>query len=122
MVKNTLRKTVNRAVRRDFHRFRASMYRKPQPEIWGACGKIHFYCCVFEYFQYNDRIPMKYYSLLCTCRRPIYTLWETYLRYEHLSYLTWEDIDNIMEVLLGSRRVSSERKVRNHGADQNIAC
>lgn len=123
MVKNTLRKTVNRAVRRDFSRFRASMYRKPQPEVWEASGRIHFYCCVFEYFQYNDQIPMKYYALLSSCRRPIYSLWETYLRYEHLSYLTWEDIDGVIEMLLEkNRRASSERRLGDHGYNQDIAC
>ncbi len=122
MVKNTWSKTVNRAVRRDFCRFRASMYRKSQPEVWEASDRIHFYCCVFEYFQYNNQIPVKYYALLCSCRRPIYTLWETYLRYEYLSYLTWEDIDDIMEMLLESRQISSERKVRDHEADSGIAC
>ncbi len=122
MIQTDLKRSVDRAVRKDFRRFHASMCRKPQTEVWEECGRIHFYCCLKEYFDYNEKIPMRYYALLYTSRRPIYTLWETYLKYEALNYTTWEGIDGIMEALLEENREAAKERRRYHGHDQDIAC
>lgn len=124
MVRDDLRRTVSRAVDREFRRFRASMYRKSRPELWEACGKIHFYCCLREYFRCNDEIQARYYALLCLCRRPLSTLWDVYLKYESLSYTTWEGIDGIMEALFEQNRGASAvsgRRTGQYERDQNAA-
>lgn len=95
------RKRAYRKVLKEFQNYkRKVMYRMSRNEIWNACGKIHFYSCIKEYFELNDRISQAYLELVLAEPSPVRMLWETYLQEESLRYQTWDEIDELLENVL----------------------
>ena len=83
---------------------RKVIYRMSNEEAWNACGKIHFYNCIKEYFELNDQISQAYLELVLKEPMPVQMLWEIYLRQDYLRYQTWDEIDELLEAaLLGWR-------------------
>lgn len=88
-------KKAYRKILREFRRYkRKQMISSTKEEIWEACGKIHFYCCLKEYFQYKQDIPRGYLCLVLELAEPISAMWQFYLREEHTMYLTWRELMN----------------------------
>lgn len=96
-----IRKRVVKKIRREFQGFKRKMFRcSSKEELWEACGKIHFYSCIMEYFELNERIPKGYLELVLKEPCFIEQAWKTFLKYETLHYQTWEDIDKLIEEML----------------------
>lgn len=94
-------KKAYRKILREFRRYkRRLLTSSTKEEIWEACGKIHFYCCLKEYFQYNSKIPRGYLCLVMEAAEPIQAIWQFYLKDEHTMYLTWEGIEELLEGML----------------------
>lgn len=90
-----------RKILREFRRYRRKMlFSSSKEEIWEACGRIHFYCCVKEYFQYNTEISEGYLCLMLEMAEPIDSMWRFYLKNEDADYLTWEGPDRLLERML----------------------
>lgn len=96
----------------EFEEFKRNILKQRAEEIWDGCCKIWFYNSLFEYFNYNEKIPYvvmeklkEYSSILARC-------WELYLKKEELSILSWADIDNLLETFI-------EKEVR-HYEDERI--
>jgi len=95
------RKKAYRKVLREFQNYkRKSVRRMSRKEVWNACGRIHFYNCIKEYFELNDQIPQEYLDLVLAEPLPIRMLWEAYLQEESLRYQTWDEINELMETVL----------------------
>ena len=74
-------------------------------EIWESCGRIHFYCCVRDYFAYNPEIPPEYLMIVSAIQEPVSAMWQLYLKLSSLQYETWEGIEEILDELLLSWRL-----------------
>lgn len=96
-VEKQARKKVLREYRLFKRRFR---YRKTFGDLWEACGQVHFYSTVKEYFELNEKIPKVYLELIMKEERPLAAMWETYLSEDYLRYQTWEEIEEILEAML----------------------
>ena len=98
---NRLYKKAKNRIEREVFRFRrVTLTHARKADIWDNCHKIHFYTCVKEYFSLNTRIPQVYLELAIADPSLVQTMWNTYLKYEHLQYQTWEDIEEILEVVV----------------------
>jgi len=107
-----IRKKARKKVFHEFHVFKRKVYRSFNfEEQWNACRKIQFYSIVKEYFEFNETIPEGYLALVIKEKRPILAMWETYLKDMRLQCNTWEDIDELLEImLLGWRLPVAEKE------------
>lgn len=95
-----------RKVLRECGRYKKRMLTKmSKEEIWESCGRIHFYCCVREYFAYNPEIPPEYLMIVSAIQEPVSAMWQLYLKLSSLQYETWEGIEEILDELLLSWRL-----------------
>lgn len=93
-----LRRRAQKCVEKEYGRFKKKMvYKSSREEVWEACAKIHFYLCMKEYFELNDRIPEEYLELAQAEPELIEKAWRTYLADERLEYRTWTEIDRLLE-------------------------
>lgn len=74
------------------------MLTKSNEELWDNSGKIHFYINIYDYFN-NGQIQQKHLNAVINLPSPIYCLWELYLKYEFLKYDSWENIEEIIDVM-----------------------
>lgn len=96
-----IRKIARRKVEREFRHFkRRMMYGTPKEGIWEACGRIHFYNCLYEYFDLNGKIPMVYLELVLAVPDFLDMAWRVYLKQEDSGYQTWSEISDLMEKIL----------------------
>lgn len=98
-----LRKKEGHKVERELACFKRRMlYRNSREDIWNACGKIHFYCCLNEYFLFNEKIPTVYLELAVLTPGFLDLVWKVYLNADtdHSGYQTWEEIDRLLEAVL----------------------
>ena len=98
---NRLYKKARKRVEREVFRFRrVTLIHARKADIWDLCHKVHFYTCVKEYFSLNSGIPQLYLELALADPALVQTMWNTYLKNEHLQYQTWEDIEEILETVV----------------------
>lgn len=65
--------------------------------IRNMCDKIHFYDCVMIFFSENAQIPEKVYAFLFQKEEIILNMWLLYLKQEHLGFLTWVEMEELLE-------------------------
>ena len=75
------------------------MFKNSKEEIYLNCGKIHFYTCIYDYFNENEQISEKHLNTLASYQFPICSLWKIYLKYDSLKYDNWNDIEEILDVM-----------------------
>ena len=98
---NKLRSKAKRKINQEFQRYkRAVMMYEPKVNVWESSHKIHFYCCIREYFHLNPKIPNVYLELAVKEYGLIQSMWNVYLKHEELQYYTWEGIEDILEHIL----------------------
>lgn len=101
-----VRRKACRRVEKEYIRFKRKLiYQGSKEEIWEACGKIHFFECMKEYFALNEWIPRGYLELAVTEPEFLERAWRLYLREEQLQYRTWAEIDELLEALLMRWRI-----------------
>ena len=89
------------SVEREFELFKYKTLSKSRNEIFEDCGIIRFYSCVHEYFMYVDEIEEAHGKACLRCgENVIDTLYRLYLKYEYLRYSRWEDIEELLNVLV----------------------
>ena len=94
----TLRKKAEKKVLNEYRFFkRRTIYRLSNRKAWDLCHKIHFYCCIKEYFELKDRIPAVYLELVLAEPSFLEYLWSEYLKREDTHFHTWDEIDNLLE-------------------------
>lgn len=96
-----IRRKAQRNIRKEFLRFKRELFlRHTKGDIWEACEKIHFYTCMREYFQLNEKIPRVYLELAQARRGLIGMAWDEYLKEERLRYQTWPELEELLEAVL----------------------
>ncbi|MCI8509193.1 MAG: hypothetical protein HFJ06_11615 [Lachnospiraceae bacterium] len=65
------------------------------------CDKIHFYDCAMIFFSENEQISDNIFTFLLKQEKIISTMWLLYLKQEHLGFLTWAEIEELLEFWMG---------------------
>ncbi len=89
-----------RKVENEFELFRYKMLSKSRKKIFERCSEIRFYSCVYEYFIYAEDIAEPHIKACLKCGDIIAELYGLYLEWEHLRYSRWEDIEELLNVLV----------------------
>ncbi len=87
---------VKLRINREYNRFKYRLMKMKKEQIIDKCGKIHFYSCVREYFEYNEQVPEEVFQFLLKQKDILYQLWELFIKWEQLGYSTWEQIDDLI--------------------------
>jgi len=88
--------------------FKYRMLASPAAEIYEGCSIIHFYECVYEYFQYAEDIDKEYIEACLRCENILGSLYQLYLKYEYLRYGVWDDIEELLSVLVQEQKKYTE--------------
>lgn len=89
-----------KAVEQEFELFKYKMLSKSREEIFDECNAIRFYSCIYEYFLYKTDIKEEYIKACLKYEDIIATLYHLYMKYEYLRYSRWEDIEELLNVLV----------------------
>lgn len=89
-----------RKVEQEFELFRFKMLSKSREEIFESCNIIRFYSCMCEYFLYKEELEESHIKACLKCGNVIDTLYHLYMKYEYLRYSRWEDIEELLDVLV----------------------
>lgn len=89
-----------RAVEQEFELFQYKILSKSRKEIFDECNVIRFYSCIYEYFTYKDDLKEKHIEACLKCGDIISVLYHLYVKYEYLRYSRWEDIEELLNVLV----------------------
>lgn len=81
-------------------------------EIYDGCNIICFYECIYEYFQYAEDIDKKYIEACLRCEGIFDCLYQLYLKYEYLRYSLWNDIEELLSVLVREQERYAEKVIR----------
>lgn len=80
--------------------FHYKMLSKQSAEIYQACNEIQFKECCYEYLLYKEDIDPKYITVCLKVDNVLDALFALYLKYENLKCSTWQDIEEILELLV----------------------
>lgn len=87
-------------VENEFQLFKYKMLSKSNIEIYDSCNVIRFYHCIYEYFMYAEDLKDEHLYGCLRHDNVIAALYELYLKYEYLRCDRWEDIEDILNVLI----------------------
>lgn len=99
-----------RRVEDEFTLFRYKMLSKSRKKIFKRCDKIRFYCCIYEYLIYADDIDQEHIGACLRYEKPIAKLYKIYQRYEYLQYGRWEEIEELLNVLVREQKDRSSQE------------
>lgn len=88
---------VKSRIRQEWENFTNHTLLYNKETIRNMCDKIHFYDCVMIFFSENDQIPKKVFTFLLDKDEIILDMWLLYLEQEHLEFLTWAEIEKLLE-------------------------
>lgn len=92
---------VIRSVENEFELFKYKTLSTTRQEIFDRCNEIRFYCCIWEYFEYAEDISQEHINACIKCGdNVIATLYQLYMDIEYLRYERWENIIELLEVLV----------------------
>lgn len=100
-----------KSVEREFELFRLKMLSKSREEIFEECNNIHFYSCLHEYFLYKEDMDKEHIEACLKCENIIAALYRLYMKYEYLYCSRWEDIEEILNVLVYDQKEGKETEV-----------
>ena len=93
---------ITNRVKREFNRFYFRIIHMEKERIIERCNQIHFYYCVQEYFEYNERVSDEALSFLFKKKDIIHSMWDYYIKYEELECSTWTQIEEIIAVWMAN--------------------
>ena len=92
-------------VKQEYKKFKYRMLLRSKNEIYDRCNKICFVESIYEYFIYVEEIPNDYVKALFKCKRSILgSLYEIYLNNEQVRVETWDDIDELLKMLVREQK------------------
>ena len=91
---------LRKQIETEYELFKYKMLSKSNIEIYDKCNVILFYHCIYEYFTYSQNLDKSYISVCLKYDEIIDTLYHIYTTYEYLRYERWEDIAEILNVLI----------------------
>lgn len=88
---------IKNQIRKEWNQFVYHTMLLEKEKIMDMCDKIYFYDCVVEYFQENEHIPLKIILFLLHKENIIHNLWLLYLKYDHLDFSTWTNLEGLLK-------------------------
>lgn len=88
---------VKSRIRQEWENFTNKTLLYDKEAIINMCDKIHFYDCAMIFFSENDQIPEKAYAFLFHREDIILNMWLLYLKHEHLGFLTWVELEELLK-------------------------
>lgn len=85
---------------REFGLFKYKMLSKSRKKIFDDHSRIRFYSYIYEYLMYADDIAKEHIGACLRYEEPIAELYRVYQGYEYLRYDRWEDIEELLDVLV----------------------
>jgi hypothetical protein len=90
-----------KSVEQEFELFKYKMLSSSRKHIFHSCNEIRFYSCIYEFFEYSETIEDEHIRACLNCGGYIIAaLYRIYLDLEYLRYDCWEDIEEILNVLV----------------------
>lgn len=80
--------------------FKYKMLASLVKDVYEKCSEIRFYECIYEYFRYCESVPEEYIEACLKESEIFQALWRTYMENEYLKADTWEDIEELIAVLM----------------------
>lgn len=80
--------------------FKYKTLSKNNKEIYKLYDKIRFYEYIYEYFMYAESLEKEHLLIYIKYDNIIAIMYELYVKYEYLRYDRWEDIEEILNVLV----------------------
>lgn len=87
-------------IQSEYNLFKSTMLLKTPAEIYDSCNTIHFYECIYEYFQYNENIDREFIKHMYHRKNIISEIQRIYYKSEYLTIDTWEGIDEIISYMM----------------------
>lgn len=94
----------------EFMIFKYKMLSKSRKKIFKMYDKIRFYCCISEYLTYADDIDDEHIEACLRYERPVAELYRVYQDYEYLQYGRWEEIKELLNVLVREQKDHNMRE------------
>lgn len=98
---------IVRAAGKEYRAYKRMTLKKSKASLWEECGQIHFYCTVMEYFERYGGEYQNCWGVLDGITLPIRAMWNCYLKYEGLEYLTARGVEIILEQMEEDMRYGS---------------
>lgn len=90
-----------KSVEQEFELFKYKMLAGSRQNIFDSCNEIRFYCCVHEYWQYAENKSDEHIRVCLNYEHNVIaTMYNTYLKWEYLRCDRWEEIEEILNVLV----------------------
>lgn len=84
----------------EFELFKYHMLSKSRKKIFESYDAISFYSCIHRYFVYPENIEAVHINACLKCENIIADLYRIYTEYGYLRYGHWEDIVELLNVLM----------------------
>lgn len=91
------------SIEQEFELFQYRTLSRSRKKIFEACFEIRFYSCIYEYFLYVEEIADAHIEACFKCENAIAELYDLYLKYEYLRCDRWEDIEELLDVLVSGQ-------------------
>jgi hypothetical protein len=89
------------SIEKEFELFKYKTLSGSRQELFDRCNEIRFYCCIWEYFEYAEEIRKEHMEACLKCGDSVIAaLYQVYMDTEYLRCERWEDIMEILEVLV----------------------
>lgn len=100
-MKNQKLEQIVQCAESEYRKFKYEMMEKATgEELWNGAGKIYFYTLVKDYMEGVTEMPGAYVKVLAKEKNPLSALYEVYSDSESLGFATWEEIEEILEVMV----------------------
>ena len=93
-------RSLRKKAEKERESFRYKMLPSSSSEVYEACGKIRFYECFYEYFQYKEHLGKGLEEACLEDPDLMEALWSIYLGREYLKSDTWEEKEEILGLLV----------------------
>lgn len=97
-------KELLKKIKTEYELFRYRMLLCPAGEIYNSCRVICFYECLYEYFQYSEKINRDFINASYKKEWVLAQLWDIYLENEYLRADTWGEIEGILNAYVNGQK------------------
>ena len=78
---------------------------QPPEQVYDQCNIIRFHECIYEYFLYCEEINKEHIGACLREREIFAALHGIYLEYESLDVSTWEQIGELLNMLVSLQKI-----------------
>lgn len=103
-----IREKALKKVDGEYNEFRDRILGMESAEIWEWSRRIQFYCYIWEYFEYNEKIGSSVLEYTAALNHPVQIMWDFYLKNENCHCDTWEEITALIHTMMEAEERGEE--------------